>query len=658
MNPLRRRLGAAATGVILLGGTALGAIAVSVATSTSASALPTNTTYNDNGCTNNIQPNSPPGASLSTIPIGLGSDQTDAALANTVDPVTGLTIPGGVTVTNAPSYTASTGVVVGGSGQVTNVASTGFVSAGFLQAGVNLGVITIGQHLSGDLNVLIDAGGGATFPASQPAGVTQESSTQVLATGTGNGTIVGNAGDHTGGPHGTVTAPLAVTAGMPNINYTAPAVAGTAFFYQDNSGAVTNPGGGGGDFDGTNSTFPAGDASAQLAANIGIATAYIACQPGVTGGVTPTQTYTQATPSTEFIFAAVNVAAAQAPTPGAGPFSITVNLGGSGHTNVAVGATDNVPIQSVTVSSPATSGNAVGGTCTVQALSNADCEVTYTNTANAASDSFNVQLVSSGGNSVDIPVSVTIIAHPSVCDVTAQPSCTLAQIVEVPVTGADLSMAQATGLPEDVLNHTLNNSLQCVGAAITLNGQPQLACGAMFPVTVTNARGTDAGWTLTGQVSDFLDGVAPAGTTCDTIATYTNHCIPGGNLVWDPVAGVAHGIVPGDTAEVTPGAPILSGLAVQTPSLAQAAALHDLLTQTAGQALAAFGVQTQTNPVTEVSPPGGLHNGAQTLCVTTSGQSGGTFVCGAGLVVAVPASAAANFGADDGYEATLTLTLA
>jgi len=215
-------------------------------------------------------------------------------------------------------------------------------------------------------------------------------------------------------------------------------------------------------------------------------------------------------------------------------------------------------------------------------------------------------------------------------------------------------MTQAVGLPTDVLNHTLVGTT-CSGGAITLNGQPQFACGAMFPVTVTNSRGTDFGWTLSGQVTDFLDPSAPTTLTCDTVATSNNHCIPGSNLVWDPVAAVSHAIVAGDTALVAPGAPVLGGLATTLPSLSNAAALTDALAQPAGGALAAFSAATQTNPVTEIAPPGGLHDHAQTLCSTASGQSGGTFVCGAGLVVAVPASAAAP--TSPGYQATLTLTL-
>ena len=106
---------------------------------------------------------------------------------------------------------------------------------------------------------------------------------------------------------------------------------------------------------------------------------------------------------------------------------------------------------------------------------------------------------------------------------------------------------------------------------------------------------------------------------------------------------------------MSPGLPVLSGLNVLAPTTANAAALTDAFGQPV-PALAPFGVATQQNPVATPAPAGGLHTSPQTLCAAGGGTSGGTFVCGAGLVVAVPASAAAP--AAPGYTATLTLTLA
>ena len=249
---------------------------------------------------------------------------------------------------------------------------------------------------------------------------------------------------------------------------------------------------------------------------------------------------------------------------------------------------------------------------------------------------------SAAGNTVTVNVTIqAAVAYPTDCDVTAQANCQLKQIIVVPVTSADLWMSQ-NGTPPviDTLSHTLVGT-SCSGPAVTLNGKPQNACGVMAPVTVTNSRGSDAGWSLTGQISDFLDASVPPTTTCDTPASYSNHCIPGGNLSWGPLAAVGHDVVPGDVAQVT------AGPAVAPPSVLAA------VLQASGPLA---GTKLQASPVAEPAPTAGLHNGAQTLCSTASTQSGGTFECGANLVVAVPASAFAP-GAP-GYRATLTLTLA
>jgi Neocarzinostatin family len=278
----------------------------------------------------------------------------------------------------------------------------------------------------------------------------------------------------------------------------------------------------------------------------------------------------------------------------------------------------------------------------------------YTDTdGSATSDSFVVAgatatcggcspSTSAPGNNVTVNVTIqAAVAYPANCDVTTQANCQLKQIVVIPVSGADLTMSQ-NGTPPviDTLGHTVVGT-NCSGPAVTLNGKPQNACGVMAPVTVTNARGSDAGWSLTGQISDFLDASVPPTTTCDTPGTFSSHCIPGGNLSWGPVAGVAHDVVPGDVAQVS------AGTAIAPPSVLGA------VLQSSGPLA---NTNLQANPVIEPAPVAGLHDSAQTLCNSASLHSGGTFECGANLVVAVPASAFAP-GAP-GYQAILTLTLA
>lgn len=635
MFSLRQRVSAASVGLVLAVG-GLGGVAIADLTATAASAAGASLTHNDNACTTSAQPNSP-----SLIAVGLTADQSDPGLANTVDSTSGATVPAGtnVTVANIATLTPTHNLLQGTSSALTGTEGELFVSAAFVQAGVGLGIVTIGQTITADVSATIDATN-ATFPSSgQPAGVTVNSPTQVTLSGTGNasGTVVGSGG--------IVTAPVDAVGPLPNPNYSVPNTPNVvAAFYQDSTPpAAPNiyPG------DGSGATT---DSSAHILAHVGTLNVPLGCEPGESPSPQTTPaTWTQTAQSAVYVFADVLVSPALPPTlvPQTVP---SVNLGGQAIIHAGAGATDNVPITSYAVATQPAHGTA--------AINASTGDVTYTNDGTGAGgpDSFTVTATSSGGTSAPVTETISnILANPPSCDATSPgPSCQLKQIIVVPVTGADLTMSQISGLPNDVLNHTLVGGA-CTGAAITLNGQPQFACGAMFPVTVVNARGTDSGWTLSGQVTDFLDPNAPSTLTCDTPATYNNHCIPGGNLSWDPVAAVSHVIVPGDTAAIAPGTPVLGGLATVPPSLANAAGLTDSLGQN-NPALAAFGDATQGNPVVEPNPVPGLHDAAQTLCTTASGHSGGTFICGAGLVVAVPASAAAP--AAPGYQATLTLTLA
>ncbi|WP_460369408.1 WxL domain-containing protein [Actinocorallia lasiicapitis] len=63
--------------------------------------------------------------------------------------------------------------------------------------------------------------------------------------------------------------------------------------------------------------------------------------------------------------------------------------------------------------------------------------------------------------------------------------------------------------------------------------------GALNKATVTDTRGTNAGWSLVGQVSDFT---SPEGGT-----------IPGANLAWGPNATA---VGDGSPGQVTAGAPV------------------------------------------------------------------------------------------------------
>jgi len=351
--------------------------------------------------------------------------------------------------------------------------------------------------------------------------------------------------------------------------------------------------------------------------------------------------------------------------------STTVSSGQCTTINVLAGASDIGDVinpATVAVSVPTPNGTA---------NANPDGTVTYCNTpiGTEASDSFtftvkNTTGLPPGGPQTSNTGTVTVNISYNTCVAgTGNPGggsggtisngapagsngtgCSLHQLILLPVEPGQIVLSQNGGLPLDVLGSSFCGATPTT-PGITLNGNEQLACGRVSPLTVTNATGLDTGWTLQGQTTDFNDPAQPS-LTCDTVATYSNHCIPGGNLAWTPASAVAHSIVPGDTALVTSGSPI----APFTP-IAPALSVSGILA----------GTSVQPNPVVEPSPAVGLQGAPATLCSTIGGQAGGTFICGAGLELVVPASIAEPtqeshtgqiFGQNvPAYYATLTLTL-
>ncbi len=157
---------------------------------------------------------------------------------------------------------------------------------------------------------------------------------------------------------------------------------------------------------------------------------------------------------------------------------------------------------------------------------------TYTNTnPNGGADGFGFIVPDSSGlTSVPQIVNISILSND--CDATAAP-CSLTQVIDVTVTGTTMTMHQAAQFV------TL--------AGVTLNGEFQLTNGSIQPITVTNARGTSAGWSVTGQVSDFkVNATDPSCSGGD--ANEYRLCIPANNLAWGPSAGILHTVIPGDVA--------------------------------------------------------------------------------------------------------------
>lgn len=177
-------------------------------------------------------------------------------------------------------------------------------------------------------------------------------------------------------------------------------------------------------------------------------------------------------------------------------------------------------------------------------------------------------------------------ASPIAYQVTAQQSAaTGSETISTTVTPGALTISVPDGqvtLPSPVLN---------------TNGDLFTTTGALKPVTITDNRAGNPGWTLSGQVSDFSDGAA--------------HGISGENLGW-------------------------------TPNVVDHSAVQNL---TVGAAVnAANGVAlTDTNA-------NGL-KGSQVLATAAAGGGLGTAHLAAGLALNVPTSTVAGT-----YVATLTLT--
>lgn len=237
-------------------------------------------------------------------------------------------------------------------------------------------------------------------------------------------------------------------------------------------------------------------------------------------------------------------------------------------------------------------------------------------------------------------ITITVLANQ--CDATTA-SCNLTEILVQPVVGTTMTMDKVPGIVQMT--------------PVVLNGKEQVSTGALQAITVTNARGTAAAWSVTAYATDFGAAGAPTFTPLPgvTVALCSNAgagpfianpavaasissnrlCIPGDNLGWTPSAAITHNDIPGDVAAVTAGA-------------ASATSPADWLAQ-----LVAAG--NTNDPGVGVDGLGGLGGGpgAKTLCSAPVNQSGGTFTCNASLYLGVPASAGAGV-----YTGGIVLTLA
>lgn len=388
---------------------------------------------------------------------------------------------------------------------------------------------------------------------------------------------------------------------------------------------------------GNDSTQPAGSLFASVALADGSVHVNFDCSPGTTiptSGVadTPGTAFTPAPPTP---FETVAVATPPSP-PTCTAEAATVLLGQP----VRIDLTDNCTDVNDSAGGAGPLVFTVG-TPSLGSLVATSAAGVYTYTAPAIDPGGSVTIPftatdTSGLVSASQDISITILD--TNCDAATTP-CDLSEVVVQAVTGSVMTMDTVTD--------------QVALTPLVLNGKAQVATGAIHPITITNARGSAAGWTITAYATDFgavgaptfspLPGVtvpvcsnAGAGPSIadpDVAAAVNSDrlCIPGDNLGWSPVATVAHDPIPGDVAQILAGSPSAS-----SPE---------------GWLAALVAAGNRNDPGVGVDGLGGLR-GARTLCSAPVNHSGGIFTCNATLFLGVPASSAAGV-----YSGSLVLTL-
>jgi hypothetical protein len=179
------------------------------------------------------------------------------------------------------------------------------------------------------------------------------------------------------------------------------------------------------------------------------------------------------------------------------------------------------------------------------------------------------------------------------CTVDADPapgeeSCYVLQFINMTVNGGVLTLSQLDG--------------SIAMTDVTLDGSENTSTGAINQLTINDARGTDAGWSITGSVTDFEHTTSSTG----------NVVIPNTNLSWTPACDAAN---------------------VETTGTALPAAA------------ASFVAAAE-------SPAGSGADAAAALCSVAPNEGGGIWTADAGLSLIVPPSVKAG-----DYQATLYLTI-
>jgi hypothetical protein len=311
-------------------------------------------------------------------------------------------------------------------------------------------------------------------------------------------------------------------------------------------------------------------------------------------------------PVTAFVYSPINL-----PTP---TLKVTPTSGNPG-TTVDFSGTGYVPGQSINVAftTPAT-GETVDST-TVTATSTGDISGSIVDTHEATG--INPLVASYTYDGIPLSASATEdVTAPYTCTTygtTGTTSCSISQVAAVTVTGAALTITENSA-------GGANNQTDVVLSKVTLNGTWQTTSGYLNPVTVVDARGTLAGWTLTGQF---------------TARTKTGYWAsnPNGN------PGAFENETPVGNAQDNY---IRSAQFAWTPTVAVGTETFNGGTEPMGRAN-----EIAAAPMSTLST-----SAPTTLCSAAPGGGGGTFVCGAPVSLNVPPWVAAGT-----YAATLNLVI-
>lgn len=521
-----------------------------------------------------------------------------------------------------------------GSGNVTLSGGSivGEIPAAILVAGYNLGVLSVGTNpiptkiWVGRSASNVDTGAGVKGTLTKVDVL--DLPTQLSTFITDPDGVPGGTGP--GGADETAT-PISVNRPLPD--WTVTPLGGNVEFKQAGPGAIGPlPIGAGGA-----NTATTGSIFTQSVVAGGLIKVNFDCQPGASVAAVPPATTTSFTPAASIASFETGVVVAPPTAPVCSNETLSVGVGQNATVDLTNNCTDVNEAQGG--GSPFTYqiGAVSAGTLTPTATAGI---YTYAAPATDPGAPVVVNFTATDATSlVSATATITATILANTCDATLA-SCNLTEIIVQPVIGTTMKLEKVPGV--------------VVMSPVILNGREQVSTGALQTLTVTNARGTAAAWSVTAYATDLGAAGAPTfsplpGVTvalCSragagplianpvlaaTVAS-DRLCIPGDNLGWTPSAAITHNDIPGDVAQVTAGA-----ASAPTPA----------------DWLAGLVTAGNTNdPGVGVDGLGGLL-GSRTLCSAPVNHSGGTFTCNASLYLGVPASAGAGT-----YTGGIVLTLA